>query len=790
MLAAAAVLSLALGIGANVTVYTWLRQTVLDPLPTVPRSRELVGVDTTDAVSRGGNSFLDYQDLRRENTVLTELCAGQQVPASLQDGGGSQRVWVWYGTWNLFDVLQVKPALGRFYREEEDRPGQPLGVVLSDAYWRTRCSADPGIVGRNLRLAGQPCQVLGVGPAGFLGPAGGISYDVFVPLQAFIHAGGVPEASLESRSSRSLYLLGRLRPGVSVAQARISLKATMATLGERHPASNHGIRLNVYALKDSPMGAPTVLAKPLALLFVGVGFLLLIATANVANLLLARAAGRGREMALRTAIGANRGHLMVQLLTESAVLGLAGGASGLLLASWSLSLFQMAIPHNNLPVVFSIHLDPEALAFAFVLSLGISVLFGLIPALKSSGDTPAQALKEGSQRTGSGGPRLRRIQALFAALEMAVAVALLVGAGLMVKSAYEIRRDSPGFEPRGVLYANLGMDLGGYTPGSAARLGRALQEKVRALPGVESASFSEGLPLSLGGPKGVGGKLEGQDRPADEHLTFARNLVGPGFFHTLRIPLIAGREFTPEDGENTQPVVIVNRTLATRFFAGREPLGQRLRINGDWRTIVGVCEDFKFQSWSEPIAPFVFIPLEQWDVPAWNLVVRASGPGVAAGLRKAVTDLDPALPVQLMDLEHVAEASAFLVRTSAIAMAGLGLAALFLAAVGIYGVMAHAVSQRTPEIGIRMAMGARPAGILRMVLKEGMAIALGGALLGLAGAYGLGQRFADILHNTRPTEPVIFLGVPLLLLAVAALACVLPAWRAARIPPSEALRNE
>jgi predicted permease len=789
LLATAAVLSLALGIGANVTVYTWLRQTVLDPLPNVPRSSELVALDTTDSVSRGGISFLNYQDLRRENTVLTDLCAGQQVPASLQDGLASQRVWVWYGTWNLFDIMQVKPALGRFFREEEDRPGQPVGVVLSDAYWRNHYAAAPGIVGRRIRLAGMPCEVLGVGPAGFLGPVGGITYDIFVPLQAFIHAGGVPEASLENRSARSLYLLGRLRPGIPLSQARTSLQATASALDVRYPATNRGILLNVYALKDSPMGAPSLLVKPLALLFVGVGFLLFIATANVANLLLARAAGREREMALRTAIGASRGRLVAQLLTESAVLGLAGGAGGILLSFWSLRLFLMAIPRNNLPVAFDLHLDPAAMAFAFVLSLAASMIFGILPALRGSGLSPAQALKEGSLRAVSG-PRLRRIQALFAALEMAIAVALLVGAGLMVKSAFAIQRDSPGFDPRGVLFVNLGMDLGGYTAPEAAKLSRSLLSQVRGLPGVEAASFSEGLPLSLGGPKGVGGRLEGMDRPEGERLGFARNLVGPGFFRTFRIPLASGRDFTEDDRETTQPVVIVNQTLAGRYFPGRDPVGLRLRINGTWRTIVGVCRDFKFQNWSEPLTPFVFLPLDQWDVPSWNLVVRASGPGVAEALRKAVADLDPALPIQVMHMEHVAEAAGFLVRTSAVAMAGLGLAALFLASIGIYGVMAHGVSQRTPEIGIRMAMGARPGAILAMVLREAMAIALGGALLGLAGAYALGQRFADILHNTRPTDPAVFIGVPLLLLGVAALASILPALRAARIPPSEALRNE
>jgi predicted permease len=441
-------------------------------------------------------------------------------------------------------------------------------------------------------------------------------------------------------------------------------------------------------------------------------------------------------------------------------------------------------------VRFEVGLDPAAAAFALALSLGVTILFGLLPALRISGHAPAQALKEGSLRAGAG-PGIRRAQSVLAAAQMAFAVALLTGAGLMVKSALEIRRDSPGFEPRNLLFADLGMDGAAYgVPGAASRLGRELLARVRAIPGVTDATFSEGLPLGLGGPKGVGGAFEGLDGPGSQSLAFSRNLVGPDFFRTFRIPVLSGREFASTDREGTLPVVMVNKSLADRFFGGADPVGRRLRINGEWRAIVGVCGDFKFQTWADRETPFVFMPLEQWGPARWNLAVRAAAPGVADAVRREVAALDPTLAVTLRPMEEVARNSAFLVRTSALAMGALGLTALFLAAVGIYGVVAHAVSQRTPEIGVRAALGAGPGAILSLVFRQGLAFSLAGTAAGMAGAFALGRGFADLLHRTSPAEPVVFLGVPAILLGVAALACLLPAFRALRIPPSAALRDE
>jgi len=787
---AAAVLSLALGIGANVTVYTWMRQLVLEPLPGVTRSRELVAMDNTDAGGGGnGVSYADFRDMRAENTVLQGIFAGQQAVLNLQEGGESQRILTWYGSWDTFQVLGVQPAQGRFFQPEEDRVGQPNTVVLSHRLWMRRFGGDPGVVGRSIRISGASALVVGVAPEGFYGPLGGIACDLYVPLEPFIHQGGDPEGNLENRRARSFYVMARPRPGISLEETRASLRALSLELARRHPRTNTGMRLNVYPISEAPVGAPAVLHKPMALLFVAVAFLLLIACANVANLLLAKAAARQRELAVRASLGADRGRLVTQLLTESLMLGLAGGLGGALVSFWCLGLFQKAIPPVGTSLHFQIQMDGFALGFACLLSLVTSMLFGVVPALRGSDRHPAEILKQGDSR--SRGSH-RRVQSILVVAEIAIAVTLLAGAGLMVKSSLEIQRDHPGFEPKGVLYADLGLNLGGYDGPRAARFALDLRERLRSLPGVESVSFSENKLLGLGGAKGVGARFEDVDLPSDEPMSLSRILVGPDFFSTFRIPLAAGREISDQDTAESEPVVMVNETLVRRFWGGRDPVGKRIRINGTWRTVVGVSQDFKFQNWTEQTIPFVYIPLGQFRLNSWNLVMRVKGPASAMmqPLRQAVASLDPGLPVIVEDMEEVTGNAAFLLRMSAQLLGGLGLVALFLAAVGIYSVMAYGVNQRRSEIGLRMALGASPQEILKMVLKQGSILAAAGCLLGLAGALILGHRFADLLYRTRPVEPLVLAAVPLILGAVALAACALPALRAARMAPTEALRGE
>jgi len=786
---AIAVLSLALGIAANVTVYTWLRQLVLEPLPGVHRSNRLVAFDSNDSEGHANNSYPDFKDLRDENQVFQGIFAGQQAILCLDRQEGGERVHAFFANSNMFEVLGVKAAQGRFFRPEDDQPGQPLSVVLSDRFWRRKLGADPTIVGRDLLISGRPFRVLGIAPAGFYGPVPPSAFDLFLPLEPFVHQGGDPEYNLTQRNSRSYFLYARLKDDVSVPEARQTVRAFGKLQEQRHPRTNKGIRINAYPLSEVPYGSPVVLAKPMALLLVMVAFILLMGCANVANLLLAKGIERQRELALRSAVGASRGRLLAQLLTESAVLGLTSGLVGILLTRVCLRFLPASIPSTlHMPMVFEVRMDAQAFSLALALSMATALLFGTLPALRGSRRTPAVALKEGGSR--SGGGVHHRIQALLLVAETALAVTLLIGASLMVKSAWEISRDKPGFEPKGLLYASLGLDMLPMGTDKAARLAQDILDRVKAIPGVESAAFTELKPLNMQGAKGCGLNFEGQD-PALT-LGCSRNLIGPDFFATFRIPLRSGREFNLHDGPKAQPVVIVNEALAARYWPGQEAVGKRIQVNGDWRTVVGVCANFKAAHWSERAEPFVYLPLAQWNVKAWNLAVRVRGSveDTLLPLRRAVLQSHGSLPVHIQDMQEVAFNAATLVRMSARMLAILGLMALLLAATGIYGVMAHAVSQRTAEIGLRMAVGASPSSILAMVLRRGLLLAAAGTALGLAGAYALGQGFADILHRTSPTEPLIFLAVPIVLLLVALAACAVPALRAATVPPNEALRSE
>jgi len=785
-----AVLSLALGIGANVTVYTWMRQMVLDPLPGVTQSGQLIAMETRDSEgNRSGISYPEYKDLRDENRVLQGSFAGQQVSRSMQDRGPTQRILVWFSNWNMFDVLGVKPQVGRLFQPEDDRPGSALSVVLSHRFWKQHCGGDPSIIGRNLRMGNETYRVLGVTPEGFFGPVGGLNLDVFVPLEPFIHRGGDGESNLENRQSRSFYVMGRPKAELSAAAVKAGLANLFKELEARHPKTHRDIRLMVFPVSEAPMGAPVLLKKPMALLLVAVTFILLITCANIANLLLAKASGRQREMALRSALGASRARLSTQMLTESIVLGLLGGLGGLLLSTWSLGLLVSRIPTNTLNVAFQVQLDYKALIFALLLSLITAIVFGLVPALRATKRDTAETLKQGGNR-GSG--LHQRLQAVLVVMEIAIAVALLVGAGLMVKSSHEIQKDHPGFEPKGVLYGKLGLELGNYDVQRAAQFAQLLREKVAALPQVESVSFSEGQPMSFGGPKGVGLRVEGVDVASTNTTTCARNLVGPDFFHVFRIPIIAGRDISVSDEKGSEPIVVVNQAFVDRYLKDGEALGKRIEINGKWRKVVGVSRNFKFETWTDKPKPFVYIPLTQGDIKAWNLVVRTRGPvsSLIQPLRSLIANQDSTLPVVLEDMEDVTENSGIVIRLAGRALAQLGIIALLLASMGIYSVMAYSVAQRKTEIGIRMAMGATSSDILGMVLKQGSILIGTGLGLGLLGAFTLGNRFADVLYRTSPKDPLVFITVPLLLCTVAILACALPAWRASRLDPLKTLKAD
>lgn len=785
----AAVLSLGLGIGASVTVATWLRQTVLSPLPGVPDSGALVAIGTTDAGgSQGGLSHPDLQDLAREVEGFQGLFAGQSFTLGLE----GQRFRTFYGSWNQFEVLGIQPALGRFFNREDDRPGAPLGAVLSDRCWRRVFGADPAVVGRRLHLGSHSLEILGVAPAGFHGPVAPDAYDLFLPLEPVIQAGLAGEGSLESRSFRAFWVLGRPAPGVSLAVLARQVTAFGQGLARRHPGTQKGVAFHLYPITEMPFGSPPVLARPMALLLGTSALLLLLACANVANLLMGRALGRTREAALRAALGADPASLFRLFFAESLCLGVVAGLAGLGLAALGIRVLPMILPDRPaFPMVWPVHLDLPAMLLAGALALATPVVFGTLPALRLMRAGGLGGLREGGSQTGLG-RRHHTLQGVFLVLQAALAATLLGLAALLAKSAWELARSSPGFRPQGLLHVDLGLDLGRHDAAGAARLAMALRDRVAGLPGVLGVTFTEGLPLGTLGPKGVGVVSDRAYVPGGAFWSCKRNLVGADYFRVMQIPLVAGRDIREEDRQDQPPVVVVNETLARRTWPGEAALGRRLRVNGTWREVVGVSADSAFQFWTDPPTPFVYLPQAQWEGRTWNLLVRVEGPPEPhlAALARAVEDLAPELPVLVQDMSRVAQGAGVLVRLPSRMLLGLGILAMGLAGMGVAALTLQGLRRRTREFGIRAALGAGPWDLLVAVARAPLGLTLGGLAVGAGGAVSLGHLCAPILYRTRPVEPLLLALVLLGILGVVGLVILGPALRVLRIPPADTLRSE
>lgn len=786
-------LSLALGIGATVTVAAWHHQLVASPLPGLPEARAIAVVASEDAGGLTDVSYADFRDFRDESTCFRGLVASRWTPLNLRTEGAATRVYAQFVSWNYFETLEVRPALGRGFLREEDRPGAPLAVVLSHDFWMRAYGGDPAVLGRSLRLnGGLPGRVVGVAPARFQGTLGGLRFDLWVPLEAYVASQGWTPDVLENRRNRSLFVLGRLAPGATLAQAQADLDRVARELERRHPEADRGFQVRALDLAHAHQGAQTLLGKPLSLLLATVLLVLLIASANVANLLLVRSAARQGEWAVRAALGADRAHIVRQILLESLVLALLGGAGGLL-ASWGgLRLLRTFALPSYLPVGFDPRLDGHAVLTALACTLGTTFLVGLLPALLAS-DLKLSSAWMGGERTSTLTRGRKAVMNLLVAGETALAVALLVTSALTVRSLQRIRYDRPGFEPRGVLVASPNLERGGYTPERARRLSLDLRDRLQAVPGVRSVAFVDEMPMSLEGSSWEYVAFEGRPVAGPHPDRIYRSLVSPGYFRTLGIPLAAGRDFSDADGPQGQPVAIVNEALARRYWPGQDPVGKRLRPWGDaWWTVVGVAKDARFRTWFAPTEPLLYLPIAQGGTTNWNLVARTDGPPSALirPLEGLLRGLDPALPLTALDMERYLAASSFQIDAAARILAWLGILALVLAGVGIFAMVSHAVEQRRPEIGIRMALGARAGWILRDVLGRGLAVAGLGIAAGWAGAYALAMSFANILYRTEPWEPPVFLAVSLAVGLLAALACALPALRAARVDPCRALRRE
>ncbi|MET0649041.1 MAG: ABC transporter permease, partial [Pyrinomonadaceae bacterium] len=808
-----AALSIALGIGANAAISSLVNATLLRRLPVAEPERLAFVFSGTQGGLYSTTSYPDYVDFRDRSEVFEGLAARGGISASLGAGDGADLVAGSIVSGNYFEVLGVPAARGRVLTPEDDRtPGAHPVVVLSHGFWQRRFGGAE-VVGREVNLNGQSFTVVGVLPAEYTGVDLGRADDIYVPMsmQAVMrpprggYSGEMNPDLLKVRGNRWLWMVGRLKPNVEPEQAQAAVAVVSKQLDQSYPDTNTDRTVTLTRAGEGDPQSRASLVSVARLLLSVVGIVLLIACANVANLLLARASGRRREMALRLALGASRWRIVRQLLTESVLLALLGGAAGLMLALWAIDLMKAAPPPPGaLPIAPVFTVDVRVLGFTLALSALTGVLFGLAPALQASRPDLVPALKDETVSLDRG--RRFSLRGLLVVAQVALSLVLLVGAGLFLRSVRHARAIDPGFDAERLLVAQLNINLLRYTRAQGREFYRQVVERVGSLPGVESVSLTRNVALT-GGASTRGLLIEGQTGDGNDlrsdgagasspssNNTVGVNVIGLNYFKTFGVPVVRGRDFGASDAEEGPGVVVVNEAFAARHFAGQDPLGKRLSFNGargPWREIVGVARDSKYYTLGEARTPFVYLPLAQNHETGMALVVRAGGEpaALAASVRREVQSIEKNLPLtDARPMTEVLGAALYAARTGAALVTGFGLLALVLAAVGLYGVMAYTVARRTREVGIRMALGAQRRDVLRLVLREALALVACGVALGLAGAWAASRLLAGFLYGVSTTDPLTFLGTTAVLVAAALLAVLVPARRATKVDPMVALR--
>ncbi|HEU0091249.1 MAG TPA: ABC transporter permease [Vicinamibacteria bacterium] len=785
-----AVLTIALGVGANTAIFSVVNAMLLQPLP-YPAADRLVMVWTTTGSGNNAAAWPEYLDWRAQSRAFEEMGVWRGQSVTLTGGDAEpDRAFGAFVSASFFDVVGARARLGRTFRPEETDPttAQPVAVI-SHGLWTRRFGADPGIVGRTLVLNGQPRTVVGVlGPEfeGGRAPFDGwfMGTEVWLPVADFPNANGL------ARGQTELLVAARLRPGTTVAAAQADLALVARRLEQAYPDTHAHRSVTIVPLHEQLVAG----VRPALLLLLGaVGLVLLIASANVANLLLARASSRQRELALRSALGASRRRLLAQLLTESVVLALAAGALGAVIGSFALRGLVALVPADaGLPAALGI--DRTVLAFTAGLSLMTGVMFGLVPALQASRPDLVAVLREGGRPVG--GAARRRFRDGLVVAEIALSLVLLVGAGLLLRSVLALQGADPGFRTDRLLTMEFRLPTARYArPAQIAAFFRAILERMRAVPGVESVALVRAVPFS-----GNGGsspyEIEGRaPAPPGRDPRTQTNIVSPGYFRTMGIPILQGRDIEERDTAEATPVAVVSATFARTAWPGQAPLGKRLRFKGveRWLTVVGIAGDVKHGSFVDAPAPQAYTPHEQDPRIFACVVARTAGDPMtaAASLRQAIWTVDPQQPVwKVRSMEALLAGARGPARALSILIALFAAVALLLAAVGIYGVMAYLVAQRTREIGIRMALGASARSVVLMVVGRGLALTLIATLLGIAGAAALTRTLATLLFGVGPLDPVTFVAAAVVLGGVALLACYLPARRAARVDPVVALAEE
>ena len=793
-----AVLTIGIGIGANTTVFSWMRSMVLNPIPGAVQPERIVAIENMAADREPlTTSYLDFTDFRNHLKLVNFVAARTIVNVfAVGDGPHTERVWGEMVSGNFFDTLGLKPEAGRFFvdAERDDTQNAHPVVVINHTYWENHYHSDPSAIGSTLRINDTVLTIIGVTPAAFHGTRSGFDYEMWMPLTMYGKLTHTGTWMLRDRNTRNFQLFARLAPGVTIEQARDEVQALANRMAVLDADSNQGVGATVLPLWQSHFGTQSVLLTPIAILMGVSGVVLLIVCANLANLLLARATGRQKEFSIRLALGAAPMRLAGQLLTETLLLAAAGAACGLALAALLGGALGWLLPAVARPTLLHPPLDGQALAYTTALAFAVVILSGLIPAVHATRANVNEALKQGG-RSGALGVHSQRLRGLLVSSEVALAVVALVGAGLFLKSFQTARAMDPGFSPDGVALAQFDFSTANYNAQQTDAFCRRLRERLEQQPGVTAVSYDDSVPLGFSGGNWESLEVEGYVPGSSENMKIYRDLVSPGFFNSMKIALLEGRDFDLHDDSASPKVIIVNQEFVRRFLANRDALGHKVHGWGQWFTIVGVVKNSKYHRVTENPQPYFYIPIRQIFRPEYGLTfhVRTTGSlnEAIAAVRREAAAIDPALTI--FDAEPMTEyvsASLFGAKIAANLLTVLSGLGLLLAAIGLYGVMAYSVAQRTSEIGIRVTLGAQPRDIMQLVIRQGMRFALAGLLIGALVAAALARVVSSALVAVSPTDPLVYMLAGAFTIAITLAAAAIPARRALRVDPAEALRFE
>jgi predicted permease len=798
---AVVILTMALGIGATATTFGWITSMLSNPLPGTSDSSRLVAVENfANEGAKGtaplGTSFLDFRDYR-DHLRLMDITAVTHGALAVGDERSSERTWCELVSGNFFDILGVRPEAGRFFSRDEKGDAQnshPVAVI-SHTFWQKRYNGNPSAIGSTLRINRVLFTIIGVASEEFHGTQTGLDYQIWAPLSmygALTHTGTWMQ---EDRGTRNFIMLARLKPTVTIEQAGYEAEALVGFMAKVNGPQDQGIRVAVVPLWQWHWGPQQILLKPIEILMTASLVLFLIVCANVANLLLARATGRQREFSTRLALGASPRQLARQLLIEAMLLAIVGSVLGLVTAGWLRGGLQWLLPSVAGPSMIGFPLVGPVLEFAVFATVLAAILAGVAPALQAARANVNEVLKAGG-RSEAPSAKSHNLRGLLVVAEIALAVVALVGAGIFLKSFQSLHAMSPGFSPEGQALAQFNLSTAGYTQKQMDSFCRLMTERLKRYPGVTGISYADTVPLGFSGGNWEPIEVEGYqpDWPS-ENMKVYRNMVGPGYFDVMNIPMVSGRDFTLQDGPQSQNVMIISREFVRRFLPLGDPIGRRVRGWGKWFTVVGVVNDIKIHQVNEGAAPFFYIPIGQEFRPEYGLTfhVRTAGSmqDAISAVRHEAAAIDPNLT--MFDAQPMTEyvaGSLFGQKVAASILSVLGVLGLILAALGLYSVMSYSVAQRTSEIGIRVALGAKPSDVIALVVRQGMGFAVPGLLVGTLLALSLTRMASAMFESLQPADPLVYTAAVLFTLVVALASVAVPSWRALRVEPMVALRSQ